>query len=525
MKLKDIIYLSLFTLMLVNCNKKNLPEKKVLVKSNSFGKVDTALNKIVITGKTDDIVAFKYLNIINNTYLFGKPHKDIKKEIFADSIHFILNSIEAPIIMDLVSAGNKFYRTKAFMIPGDTIHIRIEKGGLKFYGKNAILNNYYLEMNNHTPEYSKNPYLGSINRYKKKVKYIYQKKIYFFNQYIKKHNLQSELFLNTIKTHLKHEYLNALINPKNVKSRIEGLYFGEIDGLMPLIQKEADKNSELIIDLSNYFESISIEEFKDVNALNNSFFFKDNINPYIRYYFLDSKYLAYSKEKFLAEKELIQNNFEGEIENYAIARMIRDYHIKGFGKSINTIDILKNSIDEYEDKFTKPSYIEFMNYIKEDLKTYNFELRESALNSKFININRDTLTLKKVFARSKKRIKVLDFWATWCPPCIKQIKEGKAFKDRLMVENNVEWIYISPEKNYTKWLEKNKEFAQVLNFTNSFYLLKGRKSALSKAFDINSIPRYIIFNKDNKIVLNNAPSPIDYEVFERIIDDMTKEYR
>lgn len=521
MNFNKVLYSIIILLCVISCKDKNESKKNFILDKKDSIRIKKKYNKVILTGTTDDKMAFRYLNIMNNTYLFGRTHLNATKEIFSDSLHMVLNLIEKPLFMEVVATSEKaFYQGLAFMTPGDTISIRIKNGVMRFFGKNATYNNYYSEMNNHTPEYGKNPYLGSINRYKKKVKYIYQKKVDFFNQYIKKHNLQSELFLNTIKTHLKHEYLNALINPKNVKSRIEGLYFGEIDGLIPLIQIEADKNSEVIIDLSNYFESISIEEFKDVNALNNSFFFKDNINPYIRYYFLDSKYLAYSKEKFLAEKEFIQKNFEGELENYAIARMIRDYHIKGFGKSINTIELLKNSIDEYEDKFTKPSYIEFMNDIKEDLKSYHFELRESALNSKFININGDTLTLKNVFARSKSRIKVIDFWATWCPPCIKQIKEGKPFKDRLQVENNVEWIYISPEKDYKKWLETNKKFNHVLNFNNSFFLLKGLKSALSSSFKIKEIPRYIIFDKNNKIVLNSAPSPSDKEIFEKIIDDI-----
>ena len=57
---------------------------------------------------------------------------------------------------------------------------------------------------------------------------------------------------------------------------------------------------------------------------------------------------------------------------------------------------------------------------------------------------------------AENNITVVNLWASWCPPCIKQINEGKAFKDRLEVENNVEWIYISPEKNYEKWLRAKK---------------------------------------------------------------------
>lgn len=511
----------LFIIVFASC-KKTTNNSLLQVKTNSIiEKKDGSLklNKVVITGTTDDKTAFEYLNIMNRTYLFARPHLDVTKEIISDSLNMVLNSIDKPLFSEIVTGSDKsFYRGFIFLIPGDTISIKIKDGKMIFFGKNAIENNYYSEMDSQTPEYQKNPYLGNLNLYKESIKSIYNKRIDFLNQYVKSNNIQSKLFINTIKTNLKHEYLFSLINPVNVKSRIEGLYFNEFDGLMPIIQKETTKNSEVIFDLSDYFGEISIDEFKDVIALNNSSYFKDNINQYIRYYFLGSKHLAYSKEKFLAEKKFIQKNFNGEIENYAIARMIRDYHIKGFGNSINTINLLQNTIIEYENKFTKPSYIEFMNDIKEDLKSYNFELRESALNSKFINIIGDTLNLKEVFARSNKRIKVIDFWATWCPPCIKQIKEGKPFKDRLQVENNVDWIYISPEKDYGKWLETNKKFEHVLNFNNSFFLLKGLKSALSSSFNIKEIPRYIIFDKNNKIVLNSAPSPSDKETFEGIID-------
>jgi len=482
---------------------------------------DYTLNKVVITGSSDHPNMFKYINILNYSYLFGKSHLDTISEIFPDSIHMVLNSIEKPLLMEVfTSLDSTFYRGWAFVIPGDSIHIRIKNGTMKFLGKNAILNNYWSEMNKSTPEYSKNPYLGNLNLYKENVKSIYTQKVTFLNQYIKRHNVQSKLFIKTIRTELKHEYLFTLINPKNVKSRTQDFYFSEIDGLMPIIQKEAYNHPERILDLSDYFGSISIEEFKDANNLNNGMYFKNNINAFIRYYFLDQEYLEYSKEKLLAEKEFIKNNFEGELENYAIAKMIRDYHLKGFGNSIANIEFMKELIDEYEEKFTKPSYIEYMNEIKEDLKSYDFKLSESALDAKFVNHIGDTLTLRKIFARSNKRIKVVDFWASWCPPCIEQIKEGKPFKDRLLVENNVEWIYLSVDKDYQQWLKKNKEFKHVLNFSNSYFILNGYKSLLASSLKVKGIPRYVIFNQENKIVLNNAPSPSDKVYFERIIDDI-----
>lgn len=516
--MKKIIIL-LLGVVILSCNS---PTNDPL-KQNDFNDDiefnDYKLNKVVLTGKTDDSLAFKYLNVMNNSYLFGRSHLDTTIKIFPDSIFMVLNSIEKPLLMEVASFTNKnIYRGNIFAVPGDTIHIEIKEGKMKFLGKNAIYNNYYSEMNMKTPKYSKNPYLGNLNFYKENVDSIYNERIVFLNNYIKKYNIQSKYFINTVKSDLRNEYLFTLMNPKITKARFADFYMSEMDALNGLIQKETYNHPERIIDLSNYFGSISIEEFKDLNNLNNSLFFKDNINAFIRYYFLGSKYLEYSKEKLLEEKKFIQNNFEGETETYAIARMIRDYHLKGFSYSIQNIDFMNDLIKEYEDKFTNPTYIEYMNLIKEDLESYDFKLSESALDTKFVNYIGDTLSLRKIFARSSKRIKVVDFWASWCPPCVQQIKEGKAFKDRLLVENNVEWIYLSVDKDYQQWLNKNKEFEHVLNFSNSFFILNGHKSSLASSLKVNGIPRYVIFNQKNKIVLNTAPSPSDSEYFERIID-------
>ncbi len=119
-----------------------------------------------------------------------------------------------------------------------------------------------------------------------------------------------------------------------------------------------------------------------------------------------------------------------------------------------------------------------------------------------------------------KKIKVIDLWASWCSPCIVEIKKAKEFKNKLSNEDHVEWIYISIDKDYKTWLNKSLELQEFFNVENQYYLVGGKFSSLGKSLKISSIPRYVVFDKKEKIVLDNAPRPSDSIIFKRVIDDI-----
>jgi hypothetical protein len=61
-----------------------------------------------------------------------------------------------------------------------------------------------------------------------------------------------------------------------------------------------------------------------------------------------------------------------------------------------------------------------------------------------------------------------------------------------------------------------------LNVRNQYLVAEGKNSPLAKSLKINGIPRYIILDKQNRIVLENAPRPSDSILFEKIINKISK---
>ena len=90
------------------------------------------------------------------------------------------------------------------------------------------------------------------------------------------------------------------------------------------------------------------------------------------------------------------------------------------------------------------------------------------------------------------RVIILNFWATWCPPCIKEIPELQKLKKEF--DKTVEVFFISVDFNFKesvpKFLKKNK-FSDLKVFNDE-------NLALSKKFGVKIMPTTIIINKSFK---------------------------
>ena len=117
----------------------------------------------------------------------------------------------------------------------------------------------------------------------------------------------------------------------------------------------------------------------------------------------------------------------------------------------------------------------------------------------------------KIYKLSDLRGKVLyiDVWATWCGPCVGEIPYFEKKHEQYKNNTDIEFISISADANVSAW---KKKLAEDNPSWKQFIVDKGTKSALFKLYGINGIPRFMLIDKDGKIITVNAPRPSDDKI-------------
>jgi thiol-disulfide isomerase/thioredoxin len=115
-------------------------------------------------------------------------------------------------------------------------------------------------------------------------------------------------------------------------------------------------------------------------------------------------------------------------------------------------------------------------------------------------------------SNSNEKIRILDFWATWCGPCIAKMSDLQKLKNEF--PNDLEIISISDET-----IEKILPFVQKRNLP--FRFVVDKESVISNKFEIGALPFTILIDKKGIIKKINGSYMITPEIIKDLIDDKT----
>lgn len=115
------------------------------------------------------------------------------------------------------------------------------------------------------------------------------------------------------------------------------------------------------------------------------------------------------------------------------------------------------------------------------------------------------------------RVTLLDFWASWCGPCLMEAKELKRLYAEYH-EKGFDIVGVSLDTDRNKWLNAIKQ--HNLPWTH-LSTLQGFNDAGAKAYAVGAIPYVVLIDGEGNIVLQNMHGEPLHKEIRRLMDDIS----
>jgi thiol-disulfide isomerase/thioredoxin len=315
------------------------------------------------------------------------------------------------------------------------------------------------------------------------TKRIYQERIKFLKQFCSAYYMPLTL-KNIVYKEVQYAYYQDLLKPCDFDSKILHNYPPDIKALIKKLETHLSD-----IDGFRNTTTFRATELAYVFSDLKDFTLKDKSIP-------DSIYI-------LDRLNYCLKSLKGEIQSYALARLLQIASLRN-----NLGDKFIKVYDIYNHKIAPQGVNEYVDSLYKIVVHSGGLSNEEVLALKFEDNTNQTRMFKNLF---EKDLILIDCWATWCIPCLKEMPYLDSIANDF--KEKVQFIALSADQFPPKWHNwlstnppKNKNIIQL-------HSPGGSDNIFFRRLLISSIPRYILVSRSGKILEVNMPYPSKKEDF------------
>jgi thiol-disulfide isomerase/thioredoxin len=211
-------------------------------------------------------------------------------------------------------------------------------------------------------------------------------------------------------------------------------------------------------------------------------------------------------ERARAKYEIAKKRFWGKSLDVAVSYSI--YDILTSSSQPVFLDMAKTLIDDYNKFSRDKDYVDYL--VKLHKKRSDIQPGKPAPDFSLVDMKNETVNLTKF----KGKVIYINFWGSWCAPCLDELPAYKELAEKYKTNNNVVFISVALEyRNFDTWRDylRGQQISGV-----HLYAERQFDNEVCKKYLITGVPTCVLIDSQGKIVSTDAPRPVDKNVADEI---------